>query len=290
MSNGEEPVSSNIDTYVSPWTGKRGPEAYYEDVGAGRLPPFPGQDVEGMDALINRVLEDALNNLTTETTTTGRTRGRDVSITEQVSRRFVGVPTEEQFLNNFENAFVGFTQGMLERGASPADVNLARSGASGLMDMLMDEYMGELSQRAARGEDIFELVGTEGVYELLRTEPGTESRTIGTGERVSEQETVSTQISPTTQESAEAEPAPTSTSTSRFEDVETRESTFKEVTEVLSLPEISAVFKFSPTQYLTQRFGDNPEQLAVFLRGRKGERTRQAQTAVGGEVVSARRV
>lgn len=282
--------------------GFRTEEEYERALREGRvLPPTTRPVVEGGEegpptpfdwetiirGLLDEALETAVTRSTGRTTTTGRTVSTDVGATEQISRRFFDVPTEERFLDNFENAYGGFIQGMRERGLGSEDIALALDPATGLMDTLMDEYMGTLSQRALRGEDIFELVGTEEDFRLLRREPGTVSRTTGESKDVTTGETVS--AGETTREGGEVISTSEQISTQRHEAAGTRESTFREITEVLARPEIAAVFKYSPSEFLAERF-ENEGQLAAFIQGRKGERARQRQTLAGAPVVGARRV
>jgi hypothetical protein len=239
--------------------------------------------------------------------TTGTTVGESISITEQISRRFFDVPTPEKFLDNFEIAYGGFLENMRDSGLGPGDIGLALDPATGLMDLLLGEYMGGLAQRAAAGEDIFSIVGTEEDFELLRTEPGTESVTREKSESVSTSRTGGTSSSKSEKETGEVfdvagdtqsvVPGKTVTSTSTGESRstsqqtsrQTRESTFKGVTELLSRPETAAVFKFSPTDFLQERFNGDAGELATFIQSRKGERQRQRQTLAGGPVVTARR-
>jgi hypothetical protein len=248
---------------------------------------------------------------TSTSATTGTTVGESISITEQISRRFFDVPTPEKFLDNFETAYGGFLENMRDSGLGPGDIGLALDPATGLMDLLLGEYMGGLAQRAAAGEDIFSIVGTEEDFELLRTEPGTESVTRGKSGSVSTSRTGGTSSSRSEKEGGQLGAAASqearggvvarapgvvsatstgeSRSTSQQTSKQTSESTFKGVTELLSRPETAAVFKFSPTDFLQERFNGDAGELATFIQSRKGERQRQRQTLAGGPVVTARR-
>jgi hypothetical protein len=233
---------------------------------------------------------------TTTSTSTSKTTGKRTTSTEQISRRFFDVPTTEEFLNDFETAFGGFLGNMRASGLGSGDINLALDPATGLMDLLLSDYMGNIAQRAAAGEDIFELVGTEEDFKLIREEPGTESVTRGEDVSVTEGETTSeSRTGGTTTAEGEEGPVSTSTSTStsrgkqRSESRQTSESRFEETVQVLSRPKIAAVFKFSPTEFLAERFKDDPGALSTFIQAQKGTRTRQRQTLTGGPVVSARR-
>jgi len=271
-----------------------------------------------VDGAIEKWLEGKKNQLlidrpTTSTSTstsvkTGTTISHRASITEQISRRFFDVPTPEKFLDSFEISFGGFLENMRDTGLGSGDIGLALDPATGLMDRLMAEYMGDLAQRAERGEDIFEIVGTEEDFNLLRTEPGMESSTKGTSEETSQSQSGGTTTGqsgkkgPQTGAQAAQEqrggpgapPTVTSTSTGKSGSTSkqtskgTFESKFSEVVEVLSRPEISAVFKFSPGDFLSERFHGDAGELATFIQSEKGVRQRQRQTLAGGVVVAGR--
>lgn len=202
------------------------------------------------------------------------------------------MPTPEKFLDNFEVAYGGFLETMRDSGLGSGDIGLALDPATGLMDRLLGEYMGGLAQRAEAGEDIFEIVGTEEDFELLRTEPGTESITKEERESVSTSGSSGGSGSRTERQTEDGEVVSTSTdkssSTGKSTSKDTSLSTFKGVTEVLSRPEISAVFKFSPGDFLTERFHGDAGELATFVQSEKGVRQRQRQTLAGGTVVSGR--
>lgn len=275
-----------------------------------------------LDAIDAKEIEAAAANLlkggasstvsTSTSTSQSSSRGSRISITEQINRRFFEVPTPEEFLDNFEVAFGGFLSDMRDSGLNPGDIGLALDPATGLMDLLLDEYMGGLAQRAAAGEDIFSIVGTEEDFKLLRTEPGTESIEKGTSESTTKGSSSSSggssTKSPTEAEGGRAfdfgpqEPGSgtpgekeTSTSkqsgssTSQSDSKDTSLSTFKSVTQVLSAPKIAAVFSFSPGSFLEERFHGDAGELATFIASRKGERQRGRQTITGAPVVTARR-
>lgn len=238
--------------------------------------------------------------------TSGSTISKQFSVTEQISRRFFDVPTEEQFLNNFETAYGGFLQTMRDQGLGTSQIALALDPASGIMDILMGEYMGDLAQRAEAGENIFELVGTEEDFDLIRTEPGGESITKGGSESQSKSSTTGGSSSQSTKEGGQVDEAGdtlssvpgkevtgkssgSSASGSTSSSKGTSESKFSETIEILSRPQISAVFKNSPNDFLAAKFEGDEGALATFIESRKGERQRQRQTLAGGPIVQARR-
>ena len=235
---------------------------------------------EIIDALMDEKLAETSQSTSTSTSNQ-KTVSTRTSITEQISKRFFDVPTPEEFLNDFEVAYGGFLETMRDSGLGPSQIALALDPASGLMDTLMAEYMGGLAERANAGEDIFGLVGTEEDFELIRTEPGTESKTEGKDASVTTEQGSS-------QSASTSGSGSSGSSSSKSTSEGTSESIFKEKTQVFSRPKIAAVFKFSPTDFLEERFHGDAGELATFVESEKGVRQRQRQTITGGAVVQGR--
>ncbi len=259
----------------------------YVSPGPGTVPGGVDDDtgLPDLATIIADLVDDRLaetSQSVSSSTSARTTKSTQSSITEQISKRFFDVPTPEEFLNDFEVAYGGFLEGLREEGLGTSQISLALDPASGIMDILMAEYMGGLAERANAGEDIFGLVGTEEDFELLRTEPGTESKTAGKDTSVTQEKGASKTASTSGSGS-------TGTSASKSVSEGTSESIFKEKTQVFSRPKIAAVFKFSPTNFLEERFHGDAGELATFIESRKGERQRQRQTIAGAPVVTARR-
>jgi hypothetical protein len=236
---------------------------------------------------------------------TGTTTREFDEFIKQITRVYIDVPTPEEFLDDFGNALAGYAQDMVEAGMSQGDLNLMLDPTTGFMQTMLNEYTGNLAQRAAAGEDIFEVAGVGGEEQLLGTRTGevtvqditrmtrtrAEEVLRESGEQVTE-ESLQRIIDEDTQRQQETirETTDQVTTTERDETVtETGERRFEETEALISRPRLTPVYKFSPSDFLTERFGDDIGQLTAQIRGRKGERGRIAQTATGGPVVSARR-
>jgi hypothetical protein len=198
---------------------------------------------------------------------------------------------------------------MREAGLSQTDIAAALDPGSGIMDTFMEEYMGELSQRAARGEDIFEVVGLEGEPEFLGTRPGAVTTTEITrmttteaervlresGQEVT-QESVSQLITSDEDEQRRRQEAQTTTTTTDQTVRETEEETtrfvgetrFEETQEIWRQPQVVPVFKFSPTEFLQERFPD-PGMLSTVVRARAGQRRAVATRGTTGVVAGVQR-
>ncbi len=207
---------------------------------------------------------------TTRDITGEQTSESDEFITQR-TRTFLDVPTPEQFLDNFSNALSGFAQQAGAAGLSGGDLNALLDPASGMMQTLLQEYMGNLAERAAKGEDLFEVVGAEGGGEEFigsRLGRGTEQ----TFERVTRiqaeeilkergetvtAENITRVIDEETQARSEAIARSQDTTTTTKEDKTTTQkgdSTFEETEDLFRRPQLAPVFKFSPTNFLTGRF------------------------------------
>ena len=260
-----------------------GPSADFDEDGEA---PISLTDLEELlEDKVNDALASTSQSISNSTNISQR-KSTSFSITEQISRRFFDVPTPEKFLDDFEVAYGGFLDGLREKGLGPDSIGLALDPVSGIMDLLMDEYMGGLAAKAAAGEDIFSLVGTEEDFKLLRTEPGNESIRRDTDSSVETTQGSSTgSTSSSTGSSSTSKGSTSGKSTSEG----TGTSIVKGKTEVLSRPEIASVFKFSPTDFLEERFHGDAGELSTFIESRKGEQSRRRQTLAGGPVITARR-
>lgn len=233
-------------------------------------------------------------------------------------RTYINVPTPEQVLDDMETGISTYIGSLVQTGQlGQGDANIALQQ---LMPLFMTDYLADLGQRAARGEDIFRVVGVEGAPEFLGTRVGEVSaRREEEERRMREEERQIARGTETVTEAAEREPATveealavgpfgpgvarplTETTTTRARTEQEREeeretrgrevgvTTFQETEAIFRRPQLAFVRAVSPIEFMKQRFG-SPGELAAFIRGRKGERARQAQTAAGGPIAQARRV
>ncbi len=222
-------------------------------------------------------------------TTVGRFRvDTKRNITESI-RRYVDVPTAKEFLNDFETGVNTYLADQRETGnLSQFDLDLARDA----MGSLLDDYLGELGQRAARGEDIFEVVGVSSEIQRLGERPGQSSQqTTTTKEKSSGSQSTSSasKSSSTSDGAASGSQASQGTTTSKTDTTtDSRDETNVEQTEQIFRREnLTSVFKLSPAQFLEGRFA-NSGDLATVLRSRAG-RGRAIEVRGGAGVVSGAR-
>ena len=223
------------------------------------------------------------------TTSIGRFRTDTTrSITETI-RRYVDIPTAAQFLDDFETGTNAYLAGLRDAGQiSQFDMDLAR----GQMGTFLDEYLGELGLRAARGEDIFEVVGLAGEIERLGTRPGEQSTQQTTEkEKTTGSQTTSGSTSGTsTTDGKTSTTSDSSKQTSKTdrENISTDKTTRSQTEEVFSRPQLFAARKFSPMEFFQSRFKE-PGEFATVLRSRAGRGQAIATRGGSGITSGARR-
>ena len=214
------------------------------------------------DTAVDRTTQTARDTFTRETVD---------EITNQIQRVFFAVPTPEEFLNDFGNAFSGFVANAAEAGLGGSDLQQLQDPRSGFMQQMLSEFMGEISQRAAKGEEIFELAGLGGEPEKVGDRPGqrVETETERTTRLETEAATRGTTRTITTpvdgveggaagEEAGEPVTRTTTEAGGETGTTETeaeRRSVFEETEEIFQRPNITPIFKFSPSNFLLQRFG-----------------------------------
>ena len=180
---------------------------------------------------------------------------QEVTAREEVltRREYLDIPTPEEFLDQFSVALATHTQQLVEAG------ELDRDTAQWIMDnpdLLFDEYIGEMGQRAAAGEQIFEPVGLEGEPELAGVRPGRqEVRDVATT-RGALTETL-TQAQQTAQATRGGITTPAATQRTTQEQTRLTErqrlgATFAETEEVYTRPKLGYVYAVSPLDWLTE--------------------------------------
>lgn len=197
----------------------------------------------------------------------------DIDEVTSIARRvFFDIPTPEEFLNDFENAFAGFAKSMRDAGLPQTDLAAMLDPSTGFIRTMFSEYMGKVAQRAQEGEEIFELVGTEGQTVQVGEREGQvttiETTRVTRAEaetilRKSGQDVTESAINSIIKESGEVSDVDSKTSTvssdtstsTEKSTTTTKASTKETVTEELfSRPGVARVFKFSPTDFLVDKF------------------------------------
>ena len=215
-----------------------------------------------------------------------------VGRTEEVTTaRYLDIPTPEEFLDDFSVALATHVQGLVEAG------ELGRDTAMWIMEnpnVVLTDYLGELGQRAAAGEEIFAPVGLEGEPELLGERPGRQEAGVTETKRGSVTEAVSqAQQTALATQAGVSQVAGTATTT-REKTVRDEEQVvgakLKETEEVFARPRLGYVSKMSPLEFLAEQA---PAQNLIFRAEREKSRRQVAGRRPGPSgptVVTPRRV
>lgn len=180
---------------------------------------------------------------------------QEVTAREEVltRREYLDIPTPEEFLDQFSVALATHTQGLVEAG------ELDRDTAQWIMDnpdLLFDEYIGEMGQRAAAGEQIFKPVGLEGEPELAGVRPGRqETRDVATTRGAITETLTQAQQAAQATRGGITTPAATQRTTQERVQLTERErlgATFAETEEVYTRPKLDYVYAVSPLDWLAE--------------------------------------
>ena len=267
-----------------------------EAYGTGELnQPLGGTEADAL-AELNRIFGGAssISRDITRTTTTDITE-TGVSNVARQTRRYIDVPTPEEFLNQFQNAFATHLKNITGmQGVS----RLAAQFAIDNMEMFLTDYLGTLGQAAARGEDIFSVVGATGEPQFLGARPGAQitERTTGqkttAGTQLSEEQTKQIESLQKTLAGAGLSGSEQSDIVERVRAQFTTKTTtdltenLAETEDVFRRPNLAYIFKLSPLAHLQKQW--TPESVMLRYEGFRGARQRQGQPGEG--VISARRV
>ena len=211
-------------------------------------------------------------------------RTRTSNVNRQV-RRYVDVPTPEEFLDDFRTGMSTYLKGLGGAVSRNAGMWLMEN-----MDMFLNDYLGDLGARAARGEQVFKVVGATGAVTPLGSRPGQSIQQTTAGQTV--QGTQGTQVTNTqaTQQQGGqtqqvgGQTTQTTQGTQTINDLENEN--INETENIFSRPNLTTVKTISPMDFMAANW--TPASLNIRYEGFKGARQARARTAQG--VTSVRRV
>lgn len=214
---------------------------------------------------------------------------RDSEI-RRTSRLYVDVPTADEFMDDFQVGFNAFAEEAVKNGT----INSRQRGWIG--DMAQDffeMYMGELGSRAARGEDIFRVVGLNAEEEKIGHRMGDVTEET-VKETTKEEQQVSEETKATAGDGDLRETGRPSSESTTVDETTTQEGTSstagQETEEIFKRNRLAVVHDLSPAAFMMQRF-KRPEDLATFVASTRGNRAaRDRFLHEGRGVSSARRV
>ncbi len=246
----------------------------------------------------------------TDVTRSGSFRSDEDRIIRDSVSRFVNVPTAEEVLDDFDVAFSGFVADA--RVAGLGDIDSAELGE--LRSDFFNDFLGDLAQRAARGEDLFDVVGLESDPTFLGERQGeqAESESVSvTRESGADQVDIDSRV--TTESTAtgtstatagdESESGSTTETRDRVTTVDERTRTesdtiqrddvsvSRDTTErVFERPNLTTVRSTSPGEFLRGALGVDPGAIATAVKGRRGRRQGLRRAAGGGIAAGAQRI
>lgn len=219
---------------------------------------------------------------------------------QQTAVQYVDLPTADEFLDDFENAYNIHITGMVQSGAiNPAAAQFAREN----MGQIFGEYLREQTGRLLKGEPLWRVVGANADNQLVGRRTGDQSQTdeitasettekLNRAEQTSSSETTSTTPSQTGPGAAVDSASGTesgTTSGTEFEDFFQRQRTkFAQDEAIVSRNKLGYVANLSPLDFFKDKL--TSQRLNLLYGGYKGARTREQQTAAGQQTVQARRI
>lgn len=228
---------------------------------------------------INAILSGALN-----TRSTVNTKSNVVTNTQRTTTNYVDLPTPEEFLDDFNNAFAMHIQGLAKTGAVRPEV--AAFAANELKTQLFGDYLRAQTAQLLNGNPLYRVVGLNPDAKLLGTRPGDQSQT--TAQQQSTTQSSQSQTSaPAAASSGQGAAAYTSTldETTNAARNDVQNDVNNEA--VVQRNKLGVVANLSPLDFLKDQA--TAQRLNFLYGGQKGAAVREARTAAGQDFSGAAR-
>jgi hypothetical protein len=203
--------------------------------------------------------------------------------TQATAVEYVDLPTPEEFLSDFQNAYNIHITGLVQTGAiRPEVAEFARS----MLGDVFGEYLRKQTERLLQGEPLWKVVGVNPDEKLLGARPGeqTSQRTTGTESQSTTTSGTATGTPSTTAVGQAIESGGSESLTTNFD----AESSFNETQAIVQRNKLAAVPTLAPLDFLKD--SASAQRLNLLYAGYKGTAQRSAQTAAGGDVGGVRRL
>jgi hypothetical protein len=203
--------------------------------------------------------------------------------TQATTVEYVDLPTPEEFLSDFQNAYNIHITGLVQTGAiRPEVANFARS----MLGEVFGEYLRKQTERLLQGEPLWKVVGVNPDEKLLGARPGeqTSQRTTGTESQSTTTSGTATGAPSTTAVGKAIEAGGSESLTTNFD----AESSFNETQAIVQRNKLATVPTLAPLDFLKD--SASAQRLNLLYAGYKGTAQRSADTAAGGDVGGVRRI
>ncbi len=236
-------------------------------------------------------VNDALNGVL-NTNRSVSTKSNTVSNTKRTTAEYVDLPTPDEFLDDFDNAFQMHLNGLVQSGAISSEVSTFI--AQNMKGQIFGDYLREQTSQLLKGNPLYRVVGTNAEEKLIgsRRGPFSQDQTQQNGtEQINQTDnTAGTQggLSPADAAAAAARGKNTSAgqavsqasnlNETRISD-QTSQDTLDTTNAIVQRNKLGVVANLSPLDYLKN--GAAAQRLNFLYAGKKGTAVRERETATG---------
>ena len=208
--------------------------------------------------------------------------------TNRLTRTYVDLPTPEEFLDNFTNAYNIHITNLAQSGAIRPEV---AAFAREMQQQVFGEYLTEQTARMMRGEPLWKVVGANAEEKLLGARAGQSAAEASRGTQQST--TVSSRTDKTTGVAPSVTPAgqaldQSTSGTTTEQQTQASEDTLNATEAIMSRNNLAYVANLAPLDFFKDKA--TAQRLNFLFAGQKGTAVAQRENALGGTYAGARRV
>ncbi len=234
-----------------------------------------------LSGILNTTFSENQNRKTTSATDTTR-----------LGRKYVDLPTPEEFLDNFTNAYNIHITGLVQSGAiRPEVADFARN----FQNEVFGEYLREQTARVLKGEPLWKVVGADANVQQVGQREGQSQISQQQGTQESTTDYARTEAStggaatPSTTGAGQAvDSGGTTAGTTTTKEDQASVDVQREQELIMSRNNLTYVANLAPLDFFKN--AATAQRLNFLYAGQKGTATRARETAAGGEYAGARRV
>ncbi len=231
-------------------------------------------------------LSQLLNSTFTENVRRNTTSSQE---TNRVSRTYVDLPTPQEFLDNFTNAFNIHITSLVQSGAIRPEV---AAFSRDLQQQIFGEYLAEQTRRMMAGEPLWKVVGQNAEEKLIGTREGAseiqQSQGTSQSTTTSKRSETASSATPSTTPEGQAVESSTTSGTTNTNDTSKSQDILHATEAIMSRNNLTYVASLSPLDFFKDKA--TAQRLNFLYAGQKGSAQAQRENALGGEYAGARRV